>query len=79
MGSYSIAPAPLNTKLEVPSQQPASIPVPNPSHQIWQPVVYDPQFQGRPGTEPYYNCGNIPPRAGAKPTIDRQLGQIIGP
>jgi len=64
-GSYAFARGPLNNELGVLSQQSASIPAPNPSHQIWHPIVYDPQFEGRPRTDPYDNYGNIPTHADA--------------
>jgi len=49
----------------VPPQQSASNLVPNPSHQIWHPIVHDPQLEERPETDPYYSSGNKPTRISA--------------
>lgn len=85
-GSHLFAPAPLNIKLEVPSQQ-SGIAVPNPSHQDWHPMVHDPPLEERPGTEPFYNGGDIPTRASAsndakstnqRPTVNSPYNWTIG-
>ena len=85
-GPHSFAPVPLDIKLEVPSQQ-SAIPVPNPPHQVWHPIVHDPQLEGRPGAEPFYNDGNIPIHANAsthakstnqRPTLNSSYNWAVG-